>query len=149
MQFKKEYKFYAGHRNQDLKDRCHRPHGHDYKVFCFFNVVRDGNISTLFGDFDSKIEPYLKDNFDHRFLLDVNDPLKKYFDQYQQDTGMDLGCKELPFPTSVENVCFYLFHTIKQMGFDLERIELQETRTSTIIYTIADFTADLKILPYA
>lgn len=143
MQVKKEYKFYAGHRNQELKDKCARPHGHDYKLFCYFNVKRTGSITTLFGDFDDKIEPYLKEEIDHRFLMDKNDPLKKYWDQFKEETGMDLGYKELPFASSVENVCLYLFHMISRMGFALDKIELQETRTSTIIYTKEDYMNDL------
>jgi 6-pyruvoyltetrahydropterin/6-carboxytetrahydropterin synthase len=146
MTIKKEYKFYAGHRNQELKEKCFRPHGHDYKLFCIFNVKRTGSISTLFNDFDSKIEPWLKENFDHRFLIDKNDPLRFAFDQHREFTGEDLGYKMLPFPTSVENVCLYLFDVITKMGFDLEMIELQETRTSTVNYTKHDYNSDKHLL---
>lgn len=143
MLIKKEYKFYAGHRNQDLKDKCFRPHGHDYKVFVYFIVVRNGSISTLFGDFDAKIEPLLKNEFDHRFLLDKNDPLKKYFDLYEQETGEKLGYKLFDRPTSVENVCFELFRQCKKLQLSVDRIEVQETRTSTIIYTADDYGKDV------
>ncbi len=143
MQIKKEYKMYCGHRNQDLKDKCFRPHGHDYKIFIVFNVERHGSISTLFNDFDCKIEPMLKDEFDHRMLIDKNDPLLDYFKQYQEDGKGDLGLKILPFATSVENVCYYLFkEIITRFDFDLNRIELQETRSSTVIYTKEDFLKD-------
>lgn len=145
MLIKKEYKFYAGHRNQDLKDKCFRPHGHDYKVFMFFKVERTGSISTLFGDFDAKIEPFLKDNFDHRFFLDNNDKLKLYFDLYEKETGEKLGYKLFDRPTSVENLCYELFKIVLQFGFPLERIELQETRTSTIIYTYDDYLTDCNL----
>lgn len=139
---KKEYKFYAGHRNQDLQDKCRRPHGHDYKLFVYFNVQRNGSISTLFGDFDSKIEPMLKEQYDHRMFLDINDPLKPYLDAYQNDTGDNLGYNLLERASSVENVCYQLFSDIERFGFDVDKIELQETRTSTIVYTGVDYEAD-------
>jgi len=145
MQIKKEYKFYAGHRNQMLNDKCARPHGHDYRLFVVFSVYRKDNeaVTTLFDTFDSKIEPWLKENIDHRFLIDENDPLLKAFDTFEHETGTSLGVKVLPFATSVENVCHYLFHEIQLMGFHVDRIELQETRTSTIIYTKEDWWDDL------
>lgn len=146
MLIKKEYKFYAGHRNQDLVDKCYRPHGHDYRIFIYFNVVRNGAITTLFADFDDKIEPLFKNEFDHRFLLDKNDPLKKYLDLYQEETGKDLGYKLFDRPTSVENVCFEIFKECVGFGFDVNRVEVQETRSSTIIYTKEDYLLDKDLL---
>lgn len=142
MKIKKEYKMYCGHRNQDLRDKCFRPHGHDYKIFVTFNVERKGSISTLFDDFDKVIEPLLKDNYDHRFLIDKNDPLLKYFKMYEKEEGMDLGLKILDYPTSVENVCYDLFKEITKAGFDISHIDLQETRTSTVTYTKEDYEKD-------
>lgn len=146
MIIKKEYKFYAGHRNQDLKDKCFRPHGHDYKVFIFFNVKRTGSISTLFGDFDSIVEPMLKDEFDHRFLIDKNDKLVSYLRAYEAATKESLGYVELDRPSSVENLCYELFKRIEgKSRFDIDRIELQETRSSTLIYTRLDYLNDRDI----
>ena len=145
MTIKKEYKFYAGHRNQGLiGTHCFRPHGHDYKVFIIFNVIRHGAITTLFSDFDNKIEPMLKQEFDHRMMIDNNDPLLPYLQQSEKDGKGDLGLKILPFATSVENVTFFIFNEIvSRFNFDIERIELQETRTSTFIYTKEDYSYDL------
>jgi 6-pyruvoyl-tetrahydropterin synthase len=142
MQVKKEYKFYYGHRNQELVDKCFRPHGHDAHIFITFNVKRTGSISTLFGDFDSKFEPLFKNDFDHRFLIDSSDPLLHYLQQFERDRNEDLGLKIIPYPSSVENVCRYIFSESKDFGFDIEKIEYQETRTSTIIYTKKDFLED-------
>lgn len=144
MYIKKEYKFYYGHRNQELNDKCFRPHGHDAKLFVVFNVVREGNVTTLFNDFDKHIEPFLKNEFDHRFVIDVNDPLLPYFRKFEEDRGESLGLKVLPLASSVENVCFYLFKEItERFGFSIARIEYQETRTSTVVYDEFDFQSDL------
>lgn len=145
MQITKEYKFYYGHRNQLLLDKCVRPHGHDAHIYITFNVVRKGSISTLFGDFDSQIEPFFKNLFDHRFLMDIKDDLLPYLQLYEKEKESDLGLKIIPFPTSVENVSFFLFHEIfTKFGFDIDSIKFQETRSSTLSYFKSDYEEDLK-----
>jgi len=145
MEIKKEYKAYMAHRNQELiGTKCIRPHGHDYKIFCYFEVFRNGNITTLFEEFDKKIEPMLKDEFDHRMLIDKNDPLCDTLIKHGLDHKEDLGLKVLPFPTSVENLCFYIFdQIITRFHFELIKLEIQETRTSTVSYTQEDYRNDI------
>lgn len=145
MLIKKYYKFYAGHRNQDLKDKCSRPHGHFYQLSVFFEVKRTGSISTLFNDFDSVIEPFLKNEIDHRFFLDKNDTLFQTFEDHKKNFSEDLGAIILPFPSSVENVSFFLFDKFTQeFKFNIDRVELQETSSSTLIYTKQDYQEDLE-----
>jgi 6-pyruvoyltetrahydropterin/6-carboxytetrahydropterin synthase len=144
MLIKKEYRFYAGHRNQDLKDRCSRHHGHLYRLFCFFNVKRHGSITTLFGDFDNKIEPFLKNKLDHRTFIDINDNLYQTYQWHKKTFNEDLGEIPFPFPSSVENVSFYIFDAITNLDIKLDKIELQETVTSTLIYEYADYIADME-----
>lgn len=146
MLIKKAYRFYYAHRNQELIDSpCFRIHGHDANLYVHFEVERKGNITTLFDDFDKKIEPFLKKEIDHRTLIDVNDPLNETFKQHFERTGEDLGAKILPFPTSAENLCFYFFSIFTfKFGFKIEKIEFQETRSSTVIYSKEDFDKDVK-----
>ncbi|MCO6458731.1 MAG: 6-carboxytetrahydropterin synthase, partial [Pirellulaceae bacterium] len=47
MLIRKEYKFYAAHRNEELSDKCRNLHGHRYGVTCFFEVERTGALTTL------------------------------------------------------------------------------------------------------
>jgi 6-pyruvoyltetrahydropterin/6-carboxytetrahydropterin synthase len=75
MIIQKQYKFYAAHRNEELHDKCRNLHGHRYGVTCFFEVERTGSYSTLFAEFDDKIEPFLKAEYDHAMLINVNDSL--------------------------------------------------------------------------
>lgn len=143
MQITKYYKFYYGHRNQSLKDKCSRLHGHIAQLYITFEVYRNGDITTLFDEFDSKIEPLLKNEYDHRTLIDVNDPFYTYVKCFEEETGESMGMKVLPFPTSVENVCFYLFHQITKMGFNIYTLKFQETQSSTVHYTYYDYQNDL------
>lgn len=142
MIIKKEYKFYAAHRNETLQDKCSNIHGHRYGLRIHFDVERDGAISTLFGDFDSKIEPYLKENFDHGMLINRADPLFETLKDHTARTGENFRLKVFDGPTSVENLAWILFSEITAMGFRLDRIEVQETDTSTIIYTREDWVKD-------
>ena len=142
MIIQKQYKFYAAHRNETLQDKCRNLHGHRYGVKCHFEVERDGEISTLFGDFDEKIEPWLKEHYDHGMLIHADDPLYETLLQHMARTGELLKLKVMDGPTSVENLCHLLFTEITQMGFRLGLLEVQETDTSIISYTRQDWIAD-------
>ena len=142
MIIRKEYKFYAAHRNEDLHDKCSNIHGHRYGVICFFEVERTGSISTLFSDFDAKIEPYLKSNYDHAMLINVNDPLYLTLCDHMKRTGEDFRFKKFNEPTSVENLSWHLFSEITAMGFILAKIEVKETDSSVFIYSKQDWLKD-------
>ena len=142
MIIQKSYKFYAAHRNEELQDKCRNLHGHRYGVRCFFEVERNGSISTLFGDFDSVIEPFLKSEYDHAMLVNVNDPLYDSFLVHMERTGERLKMKRFGGPTSVENLAYQLFTEITELGFRLNRLEVQETDTSVVLYTREDWLAD-------
>lgn len=144
MIIQKQYKFYAAHRNEQLRDKCRNLHGHRYGLVCFFEVERDGALSTLFGDFDDKIEPLVKNNYDHCFLVNRNDPLYETMLGHEQRTGEKMRMKVLEFPSTVENIAFLLFTEITELGFRLNRIEVRETDTSVIEYTRDDWVADCR-----
>lgn len=142
MIIQKDYKFYAAHRNEELDDKCRNLHGHRYGLRCFFEVERNGSISTLFGDFDSKVEPLLKSQYDHAMLINVNDSLYATLLDHTRRTGESLRLKTLEAPTSVENLAHKLFTEITDLGFRLAKIEVRETDTSLLTYTREDWVAD-------
>lgn len=142
MIIEKQYKFYAAHRNETLNDKCSNLHGHRYGVRCHFEVERDGDISTLFGDFDAKIEPWLKSEYDHAMLIHEQDSLFETLQMHMARTGETLRLNVFERPTSVENLCHKMFTEITAMGFRLAKLEIQETDTSTICYTREDWVAD-------
>ena len=142
MLIQKQYKFYAAHRNETLQDKCSNLHGHRYGVRCCFEVERDGDISTLFGDFDAVIEPWLKEHYDHGMLINVHDSLYETLVSHMERTGERLRLNVFDGPTSVENLCHKLFTEITGFGFRLARLEVQETDTSVVVYTREDWVAD-------
>lgn len=142
MIIQKQYKFYAAHRNETLQDKCSNLHGHRYGVKCHFEVERDGDISTLFGDFDAKVEPWLKERYDHGMLISRHDSLYESLQMHMERTGESLRLNVFDGPTSVENLCHKLFTEITEMGFRLAKLEVQETDTSIVAYTREDWVAD-------
>lgn len=144
MIIRKDYKFYAAHRNEELSDKCRNLHGHRYGISCFFAVERKGAVSTLFGDFDGVIEPYLKDEYDHGLLINVHDPLYETLRHHTQRTGECLKLKTFDAPTSVENLALKMFTEITDFGFQLDRLEIRETDSSVVIYTHEDWLRDRK-----
>lgn len=142
MIIQKEYKFYAAHRNEELQDKCRNLHGHRYGIKCFFEVERKGSISTLFGDFDSVMEPFLKRDYDHALLIHSQDPLYDTLCDHMRRTGDQLKLKVFDRPTSVENLAHQMFTEIKEFGFHLNRLEIRETDSSVIEYTQEDWVKD-------
>ncbi|MGZ0167234.1 MAG: 6-pyruvoyl trahydropterin synthase family protein [Planctomycetales bacterium] len=142
MIIQKQYHFYAAHRNEELDDKCRNLHGHRYGLTCFFEVERTGNLTTLFGDFDTLIEPLLKNEYDHGMLIHRRDSLYETLQMHTARTGEVLRLKVLDFPSTVENLCFQLFSEITALGFRLNRIELRETDTSVIEYRREDWIED-------
>jgi 6-pyruvoyltetrahydropterin/6-carboxytetrahydropterin synthase len=145
MIIQKEYKFYAAHRNEELQDKCRNLHGHRYGITCFFEVERTGALTTLFGDFDAKIEPWLKAEYDHGMLIHKGDTLYETLQDHMDRTGEELKLKLLDGPTTVENLSHKLFTEITEMGFTLNRLEVRETDSSVIIYTREDWVADNRL----
>lgn len=145
MIIKKEYKFYAAHRNEELDDKCRNLHGHRYGITCFFEVERQGSMSTLFAHFDRKLEPFFKTEYDHGMVINVNDPLYESLCEHMRRTGESLKLKLFDRPTTVENLGHQLFTEITELGFRLERLEVRETDTSVLIYTRNDWVADNRV----
>jgi 6-pyruvoyltetrahydropterin/6-carboxytetrahydropterin synthase len=142
MIIRKEYKFYAAHRNEELQDKCRNLHGHRYGVVCYFEVERTGSYTTLFGDFDAKIEPFLKEHYDHGMLINVHDPLYQTLVRHMQEHGETFKLREFDAPTSVENLAHRLFSEISEMGFQLSHLEIRETDSSVLSYSRRDWETD-------
>lgn len=142
MIIQKDYKFYAAHRNEQLTDKCRNLHGHRYGIRCHFEVERHGSYSTLFADFDRRIEPLLKSEYDHGMLIHVEDPLFLSLQDHMKRTGEKLKLKVFDAPTTVENLAYKLFTEITEMGFHLQSLEVRETDTSVVCYSRTDWIAD-------
>jgi 6-pyruvoyl-tetrahydropterin synthase len=131
MKIEKKYHFYAAHRNKEGGVKCGRLHGHTYNVKCTFKFeVMNGSVTMLFSDIDAIVEPIIK-QYDHYLLLSTDDPLCPILSMANEPFI------ELPFETSAENLCIWIFNQIKN-ELPICKIELAETQTSSVIYEISN-----------
>lgn len=134
MKINKKYHFYAAHRNKNAGEKCGRIHGHTYNVQCTFKFdnLDETGITVLFSDIDKLVEPIIK-SYCHWFLLFEDDPLASLLEIANEPFI------KLPFETSAENLALWLFSRIKrETNLPIKRIELSETKTSTVVYEIED-----------
>ena len=142
MIIKKSFKFYAAHRNEEIGGKCANLHGHRYGIECFFEVRRQNSISTPFAEFDERVGRLISENYDHGMLIHRADPLYRTLNEHMQTYGEHLKLKLLEGPTSVENLAYTLFSEISAIGFQLLKIEVRETDTSVVEYTLSDWKSD-------
>ena len=130
----KKYHFYAGHRNENLKDKCSNLHGHTYYIKMLFQLEYDEEkgITMLFSDIDKIVEPLIK-QLDHSLLINKKDPLLKYLELFIQQEKTPLKLSILDDVTSAEHLSKYIFDKIRK-ELPIIKIELKETTTSTVIY---------------
>ena len=127
IKIRKKYHFYMGHRNKEAGEKCGRLHGHTYDVVCEFKFTKMTNgVTMLFSDIDKVAEPIIKE-YDHYFALYEKDPLVEVLNFHNEPII------EVPFETSAENMAIWIFNRIKK-HLPITRIELAETKSSTIIY---------------
>jgi 6-pyruvoyltetrahydropterin/6-carboxytetrahydropterin synthase len=130
----KKYHFYASHRNETLSDKCYSLHGHNYRVTVglqFEDLKDNTKVTMLFSDIDSFIEPIIKE-LDHASIWNVQDPF--YQDIKKHLTHYGMKTVEFDYPTSVENMCTYLFERIEKKGLPIRLITIQETESSIVTY---------------
>lgn len=142
MIIKKTFKFYAAHRNEEIGGKCANLHGHRYGIDCFFEVRRKNSISTPFADFDERVGRLISQNYDHGMLIHRGDPLYRTLKEHMKKHGEHLKLKLLEGPTSVENLAYTLFSEISAIGFSLVKIQVRETDTSVVEYSLNDWKTD-------
>ena len=130
----KKYHFYAGHRNENLKDKCSNLHGHTYYIIMDFDLDynKDTGITILFSDIDLIVEPIIK-QLDHSLLINKKDPLLKYLHLFMSEENTDLKLSVLNNLTSAENLAEYIFKLVEK-NLPIKKLTLQETTTSSVIY---------------
>ena len=130
----KKYHFYAGHRNENLKDKCSNLHGHTYYIIMDFDLDynKDTGITMLFSDIDLIVEPIIK-QLDHSLLINKKDPLLKYLHLFMSEENTDLKLSVLNNLTSAENLAEYIFKLVEK-NLPIKKLTLQETTTSSVIY---------------
>lgn len=139
----------AGHRVAGHENKCATLHGHNYRVH-FTCIAPDldhlGRVID-FGDIKHGLCMWLEDNWDHKMLIWVEDPILRhlklgYADPRIQDPLQDSVC-EVPFNPTAENMAEYL---VMRVGPEvltgdvvLIRVTIEETRKCSATYTHPDY----------
>lgn len=146
----------CGHRVHGHESKCAHLHGHNYRIH--FTCVPDENyprpvqrrflgageadLGPLdnvgrvldFSDIKSKLCMWLEDNWDHKFLVSVEDPLAASL------RAIDLhGVVIVPFNPTAENMAQYLVDVVgpgalKGTGVRLLAAKVDETRKCSATY---------------
>lgn len=140
IKIKRKYRFYAAHRNEMLNDKCRSLHGHQYniEVDLKFNEINDGicvtqdGLKCTFDKIDSVISPIIE-AFDHALLINKNDPLLRYFEQFEIDHKEEMKMVIFNGVTSVENLSAMLFRKIQNF-LPVGAVHVQETNSSVVTF---------------
>jgi len=132
----KKYHFYAGHRNENLKDKCFNLHGHTYYVDIHFDFPYNEKlgITKLFSEVDDIVDPFIK-RLDHSLLINKHDPLLKYLELFVIQEKASLKITEFDKVTSAEHLAEYIYKGLKQLP--ITKIVLQETTSSIVTYEVS------------
>lgn len=96
----------VGHRVYGHESKCAHLHGHNYRIT--FSLVPEKNLDNVgrvldFSVIKSVLCQWLEDNWDHKFLFYVEDPLFQKVGQHDPD-----GVVGVPFNPTAENMAKYL-----------------------------------------
>lgn len=135
----------CGHRVYGHESKCAHLHGHNYRIHFAVAAVplrNQHNTSDLdaigrvmdFSVIKEKLCMWLEDNWDHKFLIWWNDPMR----QTLQDLDPD-GVVVTSFNPTAENMAEYLVeiiapHQLKGTGCFLQSCTIEETRKCSVNY---------------
>lgn len=122
--------FHAGHMLKDDRSKCHAPHGHEYvlEVTVAGVVQVQGEETGMVMNFGrlKEILAEVTDRYDHKFLLDWEDPRTDAFRNAVNHQGVEI----LRFAPTAENLASFFLELIQRQmpdGIVVSHLKLQET----------------------
>lgn len=126
----------AGHRVAGHESKCAHLHGHNYRVHFFVAPVEDLDDLGRVVDFSvikSTLCQWLEENWDHKMILWIEDPLLNSLMELDPD-----GVVAVPFNPTAENMAQYLVSVIGPNflpeGLVLVKCVIEETRKCSVTY---------------
>ena len=119
----------CGHRVYGHESKCAHLHGHNYRFHFEINGKLDKVGRVLdFSVIKTLLCQWLEDNWDHRFLVWDNDPLKNYLIELDPK-----GVVSVPVNPTAENLAEYFATVVgpeqlKGTGVHLTEVRVDETR---------------------
>lgn len=134
----------AGHRVHGHESKCAHLHGHNYRIT--FMCAADPDNKPLddigrvidFSVLKERLCMWLEDNWDHKFLVWENDPLRQALMSVDPS-----GVVAVPFNPTAENMAEHLVQVVGPTqlhgtGVLLLCCEVQETRKCSATYTLPE-----------
>lgn len=131
----------CGHRVYGHESKCAHLHGHNYRIH--FTV--EGELDSLgrvmdFSVIKSKLCYWLEDQWDHKFLIYVRDPVAPVLSQNDPD-----GVVIVPFNPTAENIAEHLLTVVGPCqlfgtGVRLINVVVEETRKCSASVALMDET---------
>lgn len=135
IQAKRYHDISCGHRVVGHEGKCRHLHGHNYRVHfsCESDQLDQVGRVIDFSVIKEKLCMWLEDNWDHKMLICVNDPLLPALKE------LDPSVVAVPFNPTAENMAFHLTEVIgpamlKGTGVTLVEVTVDETRKCSVTY---------------
>jgi len=121
--------FCYGHRIPGHSGRCRHLHGHNARV----EIVCRGPLNALgmvvdFGDVKTRVKDWIEDHWDHRMILQNDDPLIELLREQGEPVFV------LDAPTTAENLAAHLFKVARDAGLPVAAVRFWETPNSAASY---------------
>ena len=127
--------FSYGHRVYGHENKCAGLHGHNGRVHFTCTAPQLDMLGRVidFSVIKSKLCDWVEDNWDHKFLLWYDDPLRLRLHDSPIDEAARHSIKVVMFNPTAENMAQHLFKVIgpKELegtGITLVKVVLEETR---------------------
>jgi len=131
----------AGHRVVGHEGHCRHLHGHNYRIHftCEANRLDEVGRVIDFGVIKDTLCAWLERNWDHKFLMWMEDPLMDKL--LRGAAGKEMGLVGVPFNPTAENLGAYLGEDIAPKLLDqyhvrCVRIVVEETRKCSATWEI-------------
>lgn len=138
-QAKRYHDISCGHRVVGHEGKCRHLHGHNYRIHFYCEAEKLDNVGRVidFSDIKMRLCMWLEENWDHKFLLWLLDPLGPVLQEVDTESFVIV-----PFNPTAENIAHYLVEEIgprmlKGTGIKLVMCEVEETRKCSAIYTLS------------
>ena len=108
-------KFESAHRLVGYEGKCHRLHGHNWRVdFQLSGSLKDGMVADF-----SILKSMVKDDFDHRIILEDCTSNREIFEHFDSD-----WIKWVDFTPTAENLADYIAHKCMDWFENLEKVRI-------------------------
>ena len=124
----RKHEIHAGHRVYGHNGKCMHLHGHTYTIHfhCQAPQLNDLGMIIDFGIIKNTLCTWLDDNYDHRMLLWLKDPIASELKK------IDVSVQIVPYNPTAENIANYLLSVIAPQllgntGVIVTKVVVEET----------------------